>query len=474
MACDFICFSYNSTTVSLPAVNYTVGATLPTHSMDGSTDFLYQRISGKSISAEDSSLAFDNLWHQLAKVTLVFNTSYNKWPITAVNPNALPTIGPLAIPSGFTLTNDTPPSGSATTQSFTEWPATFGLDQTEASSGELRVVPVSTSTDFTLTIPAGAVTLSGPSTASQPTAKKTYTITTALEKGKSYTVRMKPYLPKFAGSNIYWDSSKSQLTFDDHDDYTNTKYQGVHFKWGSLIGVSPAQTNDSKDFSSGTAANGDPNDSNVTLDGTPIYMKDPDGNWVKTNVAYATSEDKSNGKERWFGENSVGDNTSGSNGAWSPIPYGSTDGPYGTDKYNLLTNHSDFAGYRGDICNYINPAYRMPTSDELKALYNSNSSTYYSGFSSSSITNQTADGKTALAQFGTFTGISSTTYYLPASGYRANSSGMLYFVGDNGYSWSGSASVSGAYYLRFDSSDASASMSNTDSEFGFSVRCVKN
>jgi hypothetical protein len=47
--------------------------------------------------------------------------------------------------------------------------------------------------------------------------------------GHSYTIRLKR-LPKFAGSNIYWNGS--DLTFVPHDEYTNTKYQGACFRWG--------------------------------------------------------------------------------------------------------------------------------------------------------------------------------------------------------------------------------------------------
>ncbi|MDR1883895.1 MAG: hypothetical protein LBR26_14100, partial [Prevotella sp.] len=62
------------------------------------------------------------------------------------------------------------------------------------------------------------------------------------------------YLPSshggWAGSNIYWVSTNETtgdgyLTFADMDDpqlATKERYQGVFFKWGSLVGVDPSQS----------------------------------------------------------------------------------------------------------------------------------------------------------------------------------------------------------------------------------------
>jgi uncharacterized protein (TIGR02145 family) len=261
------------------------------------------------------------------------------------------------------------------------------------------------------------------------------------------------------------------LTFEPHNG-TNTnyaKYQGVYFKWGSLIGISPAQTSGSRNFSSGTATGGVPG--SATIDGTPIYMKDPSGNWVKTNVAYATATN-----QKWLDWwSAVPDNTTDT-AAWNAIPYqnNTSINTNNKDAYSLLAN-PDFNAYKGDICNYINPAYRMPTQAELAALGSGSSNTNgpYYGFTSSAITNQTADGKTAFTStYGTFTGISGTTYYLPASGYRDSSHGSLYDVGDYGFYWSGSAYGSGsAYELLFSSSDAYAGYA-TSKSVGQPVRCV--
>jgi hypothetical protein len=268
-------------------------------------------------------------------------------------------------------------------------------------------------------------------------------------------MNMKTYVPKFAGSNIYWDDD--ELTFDEYGT-GNTYYQGVYFKWGSLIGVSPAQTIISgrarNYFSSGTAAD--------QTSGTTIYLK-VNSEWKKTNVAYATAQG-------WFGNGAVRDTIG--NIAWRPIPYSTVTSPTGEDAHTLLAN-PDFGNYKGDICNYLNKAYRMPTLDELQLLFNSKSSLYYIPFSSFTITDQTADGKTTFSHYGTFTGIPGITYYLPASVYRDATTGAVGTTGGLGRHWSGSATSNDdddVYELRF---GTGAAVTHTSPRYyGYAVRCV--
>jgi uncharacterized protein (TIGR02145 family) len=144
----------------------------------------------------------------------------------------------------------------------------------------------------------------------------------------------------------------------------------------------------------------------------------------------------------------------------------------------LLAN-PDFAAYKGDICNYINPAYRMPTSTEHGNLSYGNDMTSTSSFSVGDsednragkyIFNKNSSDKTIYGTFATTDPIGS--YVLPASGYRDYSDGSLENVGDFGSYWSGSAySSSLAYELYFGSSDASADGCGYRS-YGFPVRCV--
>jgi uncharacterized protein (TIGR02145 family) len=435
---DFVCYSFN--TSDNLAGTLTEGGTLSSITVYGTRDFLYKKWTA-SLSTTNNTLSF-TLEQQLAKVKLVLNG--NGKTIKSVGSIK---ISPVSTPTTFNFSTTNALSGTtAGAQSFTGWGSTSGTTRQDS----LRLLPTSDKptlswdkdaiiTSDGLKLPANSISFSD-----------------KLVAGANYTVRitLKPlaWSTKFAGSNIYWNGSK--LTFDEHGSNSNTKYQGVYFKWGSLIGVSPVGST----FSSGTAADGNPSGS--TINGTPIYMKNPSGVWVKTNVAYATAQG-------WFGSGAVSDKTG--EDAWSPIPAG----PYGEGEYTLLTNHSDFAGYRGDICNYINPAYRMPTSDELKALGTGSTTTNgnYTWTGSGGVTSTDATGKQVFTNhYGTFrkTG---ANYILPASGYRHLNYGALDYVGNYGYYWSGSAYNSSiVYYLEFGSSNASTY--GTSRDYGFSVRCV--
>jgi hypothetical protein len=67
-----------------------------------------------------------------------------------------------------------------------------------------------------------------------------------LERGKRYTLTLAFKNLQFAGSNIYWKAVASgpqapgYLTFDGVGETAHQGYQGVFFKWGSLVGISPA------------------------------------------------------------------------------------------------------------------------------------------------------------------------------------------------------------------------------------------
>jgi hypothetical protein len=419
MECDFVCISFNSD-ADLPPMT---AANISALTLDDSKDFLYQRIT-TSINGSSSPLSFDGLTHQFAKVTLVLNGGSRT--ITSV----AKTIWILSVstPVSFNLTTTTSAlRGTTFTKYFTGWVSTSASIRQD----ELRLLPKSNTS--TLRLPEGAITLDN----TWKSKAKDVTLP-ALEVGKSYTVRIRLGL-KDATSNMFWDETNSRLTFDKDDGAGNKKYQGVFFKWGSLIGVSPVG-----DYSSSSTVLYKPTNTSAPA-GTPRT-------WVKTTGA----------DNAWSGS------------SWSNIPYDSTSGGDLRTARSLLSN-PDFEHYTGDICNYINPAYCMPTSIEHENLGigDSNASGPYYWNSSGSIPTVTADGKAEFTtRFGTFTGISGTTYYLPASGFRGSSNGALYNVGSVGYYWSGSADYSGrAYYLRFYSNNADAD-DNINTEYGFPVRCV--
>ncbi|MDR0543450.1 MAG: fimbrillin family protein [Dysgonamonadaceae bacterium] len=172
-----------------------------------------------------------------------------------------------------------------------------------------------------------------------------------LQSGYKYTLSLDFKGMVFAASNIYWDGSK--LTFDT--DYTkdNMMKQGVFFRYGSLVGVSPALTNGDRELVVGTAS-----DSLTT--GTRIYVPYWDGtnrNWTKTNVA----------ARGWY-----------SNEPTYPfrilidIPYGSYGGSgdprysnyAASAEYNTVAN---WKAWKGDICQFINSEYRLPVPFEIGA-----------------------------------------------------------------------------------------------------------
>jgi hypothetical protein len=188
------------------------------------------------------------------------------------------------------------------------------------------------------------------------------TFKTPLNTGRSYTLQIefKTGLT-LAGSNVYWvtdddpssPETEGYLTFAPAGTVSRQYYQGVFFKWGSLVGISPAQ-----DILGDNA---------FYPEQTPIYVPilDPGknykpGRWIKTTVAEA------------FG-----------NGAtYADIPYvdrksTSSDAAnsYLTDDYtgNDVSGGYEPSARKGDICKYLtglphtpDGVWRMPTSQDLR------------------------------------------------------------------------------------------------------------
>jgi hypothetical protein len=145
----------------------------------------------------------------------------------------------------------------------------------------------------------------------------------ALTVGTSYTLVVNFYETDFAGSNIYWVSTGENdgyLTFDKWTS-ANSMCQGVFFKWGSLVGISP------KDHAND--AIGSFNSS------TPIYKPTSETTFTKTTTAN-----------------------------WSDIPLILSPGYVYAGNY-LMTVGNDWAAGTGDICNFIDSDWRLPTTDEL-------------------------------------------------------------------------------------------------------------
>jgi hypothetical protein len=261
--------------------------------------------------------------------------------------------------------------------------------------------------------------------------------------GKNYVLEVFVTEVRWAFSNIYWQAVTDEndprhpgyLTFDTQDN-GHQGYQGVFFRWGSLVGVSPAQTNGSNNYSTAT----------------PVY--------IPTYVEGGTST--------W--------SIPATSPAWTNIPYldSSYDAsPYGTDN----TYASDaarntpamYAGLRGDICQYLGKTdlalngFRLPKRDEFWAEVRQDWDTITpttdgwlkgNGTFASRPAAGYADGRADLLAAQTGTGYNPaqptngagrklgsgsnlvTGVVLPAGGMRNSTVGV---VGQVGYHWSCSA-----------------------------------
>jgi hypothetical protein len=305
--------------------------------------------------------------------------------------------------------------------------------------------------------------------------------------------------PDHAQSNIYFkpddpddpNCSVGSLTFIEKNATAEQQgYQGLYFKWGSLIGVSPTG-----------AFNGN------------AYLYIPDvspgancGKYYKVKVNKVKATDAvpavkkfyTNAVSGWAGTGNVGTTP---NNDWSRIPY-ATDAftsAHGDRSQSPLTDHHStlLSDYQGDICKFLsdnkvasklNRSWVMPTSDKWEGsgydTYENVNNSLPSGFnympnqfwSSGPFTSSdAADGMgvhfTALM---TYTYDTYETATFPASGCRVSSNGSLFGIGNNGFYWSSSVNdASHAYGLGFISYEVNPA-DGDNRAYGASVRCVKN
>jgi hypothetical protein len=287
-----------------------------------------------------------------------------------------------------------------------------------------------------------------------PIAEEEPVLTTALIAGVSYIITVRLRVPIFARSNIYWDDGTSynpqrppKLTFipaadDPADNFDNHQgYQGVFFKWGSLVGISPALTSGSYDFSGST-------DIYVPVVNNTL----PNSTWKATT-----------------GDAMENDNTfptvTSNWTSWSYYAYVSTEIPYmdqdrgsGTPGWgntwlidaerNVLDT---IQGFRGDICQYLGKTqtaldgYRLPTFYEFGTNTESwvLDGTFNVAYALTS--NLSADGTTIIINGSTpydrgyVKNTSMDDVVFPASGCRGRDGGLAY-MGNVGFYVSGSVS----------------------------------
>ena len=265
---------------------------------------------------------------------------------------------------------------------------------------------------------------------------------------------------QFARSNIVWDATNNKLTFavTAADNATiPANVQGVFFKWGSLVAISPV--------------------GNTYAANQILFSPDGTTNYTWANIPYIS---ETTGKFGTHGTDE--DDFAGYDGG------SNTNGP----GFNASTN-------KGDICRYISDRgwvqgkWRLPTSDEQQALINEVTSVSNNGgfgnITGAPNTGNNAHGfwqvpsgrwlgAGAAADAARNTGKAaelvpgSSSVYFPAGGYRNNSNGNTSNAGNNGFSWSASSNNTAyAYYLYVNSGNAY--WNNHLRDYGFTVRCIR-
>jgi hypothetical protein len=327
-------------------------------------------------------------------------------------------------------------------------------------------------------------------------------------------------------SNIYYDEAADAtdgvgaLTFSEETAY---KYQGVYFKWGSLVGVSSGSSNallkdsylfipgsDGKYYKAAVSALKTwPDDGGVvaTFKGTYFGSIDWDNVYSSDPTTYTAAS-----AILWGAIPCVADNS-----VISPVPADNATGRELRDD-NALTTASgttlDYSSYTGDICKYLvdkkstngnssfGYTWRMPTSNDFGYGYgnsgpiiNSNDDgsaddesdpapVPYRTFWNSSGTGNGGSFGTGIPEDGTDV-LNGKAYYtlfdwvfgatakpdFPASGSR-NTSGVQAGVGFSGLYWSSSAN--GAYALRLDFASGGVALNGSGRANGHCVRCVRD
>ncbi|MDR2805406.1 MAG: fimbrillin family protein [Dysgonamonadaceae bacterium] len=403
--------------------------------------------------------------------------------------------------------------------SFTPAPASYNVDKVELSPNYTAKLTKSTD-DFAINAlttaqPLDLVNYSYVYTPAPllPTLKISVTINSTkqfidvpvtykktLEAGKSYTLKINiTQGRRWAGSNIYWvedpvGSNTGYLTFATHGTTDKQFYQGLFFRWGSLVGVSSAQTNIGTESSPSYTDDFDVNK-------TYIYVpENPTANpptWKRTTLKAARTAYGWNTHQ--FSRNYDFDYIPAVNVTLSSVASPSRYDNYLARNYVIGDDASgghDPGNYRGDICKYLTgqpnvPAgnWVMPTTSDIEAVDGfrnpiiPTTGDYWlrvpqsGGFSSATVysTDGSYNNWTWGALYGSSSSGTSATVF-PASGFRGDSppDGRLRYVGVTGCYWTGTAmhnAVFGVDMLLFITNDVSISTGDRR-WWGYSVRCL--
>jgi hypothetical protein len=250
-----------------------------------------------------------------------------------------------------------------------------------------------------------------------------------LQAGKNYTLLVALKENRWAHSNIYWNDS--ELTFDKkRTNPSHADYQGIFFKWGSLVGISPTDMD------------------------ARLYI--PDDIALKT----------------WDDSKTLDSNdTPWASAGYNNIPFTVNPGSPAGDDENYLYDNSDFSNYKGDICRYLGgDDWRIPNNLEF---WNPMLPAASYSFTAGSDPDE-ASGRGLMGGAGITHNIYGSAF-LPASG-MVTSYGVS-FVGGVGRYWVGTRGGGADEYqgAGFGSGGGSINFSGTSPDpEGYSVRCIKN
>jgi hypothetical protein len=466
----FVAYSLN-TSAALP-----YAATMGPYSA-GSVDVLWGESGIENIVESGSYNIIIPMKHQFSRVTVeVTSASFGSPAIEAIEAAVDGYQANLTAKVGLT-------KGDAEDQMFTSFSS---LGSTTVTSNQ-RVVYAGG--ESTTGVKVTSVTL-GETVRSFPVPAR---FNRQLEPGKSYTLRISFKTLRWARSNIYWNGQT--LTFvPAGSDKSKEGYQGVFFKWGSLVGISPARfaagsTNAAKNAFYGAS--------------TPLFVPygyPDDPKWKQTTGnAMMNDGDFPNVTSMW---NTWGNNTVNA----TDIPYmdpSYTASDYGRDNTYVLDAERNttamYQGFRGDICQYLSSKtgvvsgnYRLPNSYEFGTI-NIVWTQHTDGWVRMSFDSGSDDNA------GLFDGTRDFLTYsdwinsgggrrithpqmddvvLPASGCRApsNQTYPLNSIGSGGFYWIGAAySDEVGYFLYYDGTNlAPWWFLNRNRSYGHAVRCVTN
>jgi hypothetical protein len=292
-----------------------------------------------------------------------------------------------------------------------------------------------------------------------------------------------PFEYRWAGSNIYFMPDEANgfigsLTFDESHG-AKEGYQGLFFKWGSLVGVA-ASTEIVNYFTGDT------------------YLYIPaiaTGKYYKVKVSDVTTGYTNPNADMQSAVLALrskllidADMTTGGNTDFDKIPYVTTGSTDNRSVNYLATSAHTPANYQGDICKYLSAAaikdnskltksWVMPVSNDFGDASHTlpyEDANYAWNFVSTSITPSSADGGPAtLSQLAYTIVATGEQLYFPASGCRYTDAGQLLYVGLYGYNWSGSVSnETRAYYLSFYAGTVNP-VAYRSRGYAHSVRCVR-